>query len=151
MGDPTKQIFAIVDVNNMYVSCERAFNPRLRDRPVVMVSNNDGCAVARSNEVKVLGVPMGAPWFQMRDLTRQHGIVGLSSNYTLSADMSNHIMTTRGDAISEGLHALEARADALLAKLQPAQRRAINHKVATDLRSRGRTARPNLRASGTRS
>lgn len=93
MGDPTKQIFALVDVNNMYVSCERAFNPRLRDRPVVVLSNNDGCAVARSNEVKALGVPMGAPWFQMRDLARQHGIVGLSSNYTLYADMSNRIMT----------------------------------------------------------
>ncbi|KAB8066285.1 Y-family DNA polymerase [Janthinobacterium violaceinigrum] len=92
MGDPTKQIFALVDVNNMYVSCERAFNPRLRDRPVVVLSNNDGCAVARSNEVKALGVPMGAPWFQMRDLARQHGIVGLSSNYTLYADMSNRIM-----------------------------------------------------------
>jgi DNA polymerase V len=93
MGDPTKQVFALVDVNNMYVSCERAFNPRLRDRPVVVLSNNDGCAVARSNEVKALGVPMGAPWFQMRDLARQHGIVGLSSNYTLYADMSNRIMT----------------------------------------------------------
>lgn len=93
MGDPTKQIFALVDVNNMYVSCERAFNPRLHDRPVVVLSNNDGCAVARSNEVKALGVPMGAPWFQMRDLARQHGIVGLSSNYTLYADMSNRIMT----------------------------------------------------------
>lgn len=93
MSDPTKQIFALVDVNNMYVSCERAFNPRLRDRPVVVLSNNDGCAVARSNEVKALGVPMGAPWFQMRDLARQHGIVGLSSNYTLYADMSNRIMT----------------------------------------------------------
>lgn len=93
MSAPAKQIFALVDVNNMYVSCERAFNPRLRDRPVVVLSNNDGCAVARSNEVKALGVPMGAPWFQMRDLARQHGIVGLSSNYTLYADMSNRIMT----------------------------------------------------------
>ena len=64
MSDPTKQVFALVDVNNMYVSCERAFNPRLRDRPVVVLSNNDGCAVARSNEVKALGVPMGAPWFR---------------------------------------------------------------------------------------
>lgn len=93
MSDPTKQLFALVDVNNMYVSCERAFNPRLRDRPVVVLSNNDGCVVARSNEVKALGVSMGAPWFQMRDLVRQHGIVGLSSNYPLYADMSNRIMT----------------------------------------------------------
>lgn len=77
----------------MYVSCERAFNPRLRDRPVVVLSNNDGCAVARSNEVKALGVKMGTPWFQMQDLARQHGIVGLSSNYVLYGDMSNRIMT----------------------------------------------------------
>lgn len=93
MADPTIQVFALVDVNNMYVSCERAFNPRLRDRPVVVLSNNDGCAVARSNEVKALGVKMGTPWFQMKDLARQHGIIGLSSNYTLYGDMSNRIMT----------------------------------------------------------
>jgi DNA polymerase V len=87
------QVFALVDVNNMYVSCERAFNPKLRDRPIVVLSNNDGCAVARSNEVKALGVKMGAPWFQMRDLARQHGIVGLSSNYTLYGDMSNRMVS----------------------------------------------------------
>lgn len=87
------QVFALVDVNNMYVSCERAFNPMLRDRPVVVLSNNDGCAVARSNEVKALGVKMGAPWFQMRDLAREHGIVGLSSNYTLYGDMSNRMVS----------------------------------------------------------
>ena len=77
----------------MYVSCERAFNPKLRNRPVVVLSNNDGCAVARSNEVKALGVKMGAPWFQMRELARQHGIVGLSSNYTLYGDMSNRMVS----------------------------------------------------------
>lgn len=88
-----RPIFALVDVNNMYVSCERAFNPRLRDRPVVVLSNNDGCAVARSNEVKQLGVKMGTPWFQMKDLAQQHGIVGLSSNYTLYADMSNRLVS----------------------------------------------------------
>lgn len=93
MSDPAAQLFALVDVNNMYVSCERAFNPRLRDRPVVVLSNNDGCAVARSNEVKALGVKMGTPWFQMKDLVQQHGIIGLSSNYTLYGDMSNRIMT----------------------------------------------------------
>ena len=92
MTDASSQVFALVDVNNMYVSCERAFNPRLRDRPVVVLSNNDGCCVARSNEVKALGVKMGTPWFQMKDLVRQHGIIGLSSNYTLYGDMSNRIM-----------------------------------------------------------
>lgn len=93
MSHPHQQIFALVDVNNMYVSCERAFNPKLQGRPVVVLSNNDGCAVARSNEVKALGVKMGTPWFQMKDLVRQHGIIGLSSNYTLYGDMSNRIMT----------------------------------------------------------
>ena len=93
MSAATGQIFALVDVNNMYVSCERAFNPRLRGRPVVVLSNNDGCAVARSNEVKALGVKMGAPWHQLQYLARQHGIIGLSSNYTLYGDMSNRIMT----------------------------------------------------------
>lgn len=93
MSGRATQAFALVDVNNMYVSCERAFDPRLRGRPVVVLSNNDGCCVARSNEVKALGVKMGTPWFEMKDLVRQHGIVGLSSNYALYGDMSNRIMT----------------------------------------------------------
>ena len=67
--------FALVDCNNFYVSCERVFDPRLCGRPVVVLSNNDGCVVARSNEVKTLGVKMGVPWFQCRDLARQHGII----------------------------------------------------------------------------
>ena len=82
-------VFALVDVNNFYVSCERVFDPKLDGKPVVVLSNNDGCAVARSNEVKALGVKMGTPWFKMRDLVKQHGIIGLSSNYTLYGDMSN--------------------------------------------------------------
>lgn len=84
---------ALVDCNNFYVSCERVFNPKLEGVPVVVLSNNDGCAVARSNEVKALGVKMGTPWFQMRDLARKHGIIALSSNYALYADMSNRVMT----------------------------------------------------------
>ncbi len=90
-------VFALVDVNNFYVSCERAFDPGLQHRPVVVLSNNDGCAVARSNEVKALGVKMGTPWFQMRDLAEQHGIVALSSNYTLYGDMSRRVMTLLAD------------------------------------------------------
>lgn len=86
-------LFGLVDVNNFYVSCERAFNPRLANVPVVVLSNNDGCAVARSNEVKALGVKMGTPWFQMKELARQHGIVALSSNYTLYGDMSNRVVS----------------------------------------------------------
>jgi DNA polymerase V len=84
---------ALIDVNNFYVSCERVFNPKLNGKPVVVLSNNDGCAVARSNEVKALGVSMGAPWFKMKDLARQHGIIALSSNYALYADMSNRVMS----------------------------------------------------------
>ena len=84
---------ALIDVNNFYVSCERVFNPKLINKPVVVLSNNDGCAVARSNEVKALGVGMGAPWFKFKDLAKQHGIIALSSNYALYADMSNRVMS----------------------------------------------------------
>lgn len=93
----SQPMFALVDVNNFYVSCERAFNPSLINRPVVVLSNNDGCAVARSNEVKALGVKMGTPWFKLKDLAKQHGIVALSSNYTLYGDMSDRVMTILRD------------------------------------------------------
>jgi DNA polymerase V len=88
-----KQMFALVDVNNFYVSCERAFNPNLENQPVVVLSNNDGCAVARSNEVKALGVKMGTPWFKLKDLAKEHHIIALSSNYTLYGDMSDRVVT----------------------------------------------------------
>ncbi|MBF0437381.1 MAG: Y-family DNA polymerase [Magnetococcales bacterium] len=87
---------ALIDANNFYVSCERVFNPVLWKKPVVVLSNNDGCAVARSNEVKALGVKMGEPWFKMRTLAEQHGIIALSSNYALYADMSQRMMTLLG-------------------------------------------------------
>ncbi|MCF8173076.1 MAG: Y-family DNA polymerase [Candidatus Methylopumilus sp.] len=82
-------IFALADVNNFYVSCERVFQPQLEHVPMVVLSNNDGCAVARSAEVKALGVKMGTPWFKMKALAKEHGILALSSNYTLYGDMSN--------------------------------------------------------------
>lgn len=85
--------FALVDVNNFYVSCERVFQPKLENKPVVVLSNNDGCAVARSSEVKALGVKMGMPWFKMKDLANQHQIQALSSNYTLYGDMSNRVVS----------------------------------------------------------
>lgn len=88
--------FALIDGNNFYVSCERVFNPRLEGRPIVVLSNNDGCAVARSQEAKALGIKMGVPWFQMRALARKHGVIALSSNYTLYADMSNRMMAVLG-------------------------------------------------------
>ena len=84
--------FALIDANNFYCSCERVFQPKLEGVPLVVLSNNDGCAVARSAEVKALGVGMGTPWFQMRDLAKKHGIVALSSNYELYADLSNRMM-----------------------------------------------------------
>ena len=82
-------IFGLVDVNNFYVSCERSFNPALNKRPVIVLSNNDGCAVARSNEVKALGVKMGAPLHQIQGLVREHNFAVFSSNYSLYADMSS--------------------------------------------------------------
>jgi DNA polymerase V len=85
-------LFALVDVNNFYVSCERVFQPKLETVPMVVLSNNDGCAVARSAEVKALGVKMGTPWFQMQDLAKKHGIAAYSSNYTLYGDMSNRVV-----------------------------------------------------------
>ena len=85
--------FALIDGNNFYVSCERVFNPKLEGRPVVVLSNNDGCAVSRSAEAKALGIKMAVPWFQMKDAARKHGIVALSSNYALYADMSNRMMS----------------------------------------------------------
>ena len=84
---------ALVDCNNFYVSCERVFNPKLEDKPVVVLSNNDGCAVARSAEVKALGIKMGEPWFKMEKFAKQHGIIALSSNYTLYGDMSARVMS----------------------------------------------------------
>ncbi|MEO7622207.1 MAG: Y-family DNA polymerase [Gallionella sp.] len=89
--------FALVDVNNFYVSAERVFNPKLEGVPVVVLSNNDGCAVARSAEVKALGVKMGEPWFKLKSLAKQHGIIALSSNYALYADMSNRVMSVLSD------------------------------------------------------
>lgn len=87
-----KPVFALIDGNNFYVSCERVFNPSLEGRPVVVLSNNDGCAVARSAEAKALGIAMGQPWFQIQSMARSHGLVALSSNYELYADMSNRMM-----------------------------------------------------------
>lgn len=85
-------MFALVDCNNFYASCEKLFDPTLRDRPLVVLSNNDGCVVARSAEAKAIGVPMGAPWHELQTLARRHGIVACSSNYALYADLSNRVV-----------------------------------------------------------
>lgn len=84
-------IFALVDCNNFFVSCERVFRPDLEGKPVVVLSSNDGCAVARSNEVKALGIPMGAPAFKYRDVFRQHQVMQFSANFELYGDMSRRI------------------------------------------------------------
>jgi len=87
-------MFALADCNNFYASCERVFNPKLQGRPVVVLSNNDGCIVARSNEAKQLGIRMGEPAFKIKDLLQQHKVAVFSSNYALYADMSERVMQT---------------------------------------------------------
>lgn len=86
-------MFALVDCNNFYASCERVFRPDLRNVPIVVLSNNDGCVIARSNESKKLGIKMGVPAYQIKDEVRKYGIKVFSSNYTLYGDMSNRVMT----------------------------------------------------------
>lgn len=90
-------MYALIDGNNFYVSCERVFQPRLIGRPVITLSNNDGCAIARSNEAKALGIKMGAPWFEIRHLEKQAGLVALSANFALYGDMSNRMMRVAAD------------------------------------------------------
>lgn len=84
-----QQVFALIDVNNCYVSCERFFNSTLRNMPVIVLSNNDGCAVARSQEAKDLGIKMGVPYFQIKNIVDKYNVQVLSSNYSLYAEMSN--------------------------------------------------------------
>ncbi|SFZ80758.1 DNA polymerase V [Devosia enhydra] len=83
--------FALIDGNSFYCSCERVFDPKLESRPVIVLSNNDGCAVARTNEAKALGIRMGAPYFKIRSLCEREGVVALSSNYALYGDMSRRM------------------------------------------------------------
>ncbi|MBC7411528.1 MAG: Y-family DNA polymerase [Bacteroidia bacterium] len=87
-------MFGIVDCNNFYASCERVFNPKLENKPVVILSNNDGCIIARSNEAKALGIPMGAPVFKFNDILIANKVNVFSSNYALYGDMSERVMTT---------------------------------------------------------
>ena len=96
------EIFALVDVNNCYVSCERVFNPALNDCPTIVLSNNDGCAVARSQEAKDLGIKMGVPVFQIQDLIKQHNIQVLSSNFSLYGEMSRRFMELLGSYVAPG-------------------------------------------------
>lgn len=85
-------MFALVDCNNFYASCERVFNPKWNNRPLIILSNNDGCVIARSNEAKALEIPMGAPYFKWKQTIQAHDVVVCSSNYALYGDMSNRVM-----------------------------------------------------------
>ena len=87
-----EKIFALVDCNNFFASCERVFKPELNNKPVVVLSGNDGCIVARSNEAKKIGVPMGAPYFKWRSLFEKNGGKAFSSNFQLYGDMSRRVM-----------------------------------------------------------
>ncbi|MBE7440839.1 MAG: Protein UmuC [Flavobacteriales bacterium] len=90
-------MFALIDCNNFYASCERVFQPNLNGKPVVVLSNNDGCVIARSNEAKEIGIPMGAPAFEYEKLFRQHQVNVFSANFALYGDMSNRVMTILSD------------------------------------------------------
>ncbi len=87
-----EKVFALIDCNNFYVSCKRVFHAALHKKPVVVLSNNDGCVVARSNEAKQLGIKMGQPAFQCQDIFIKHHVQVFSSNYSLYADMSARVM-----------------------------------------------------------
>ena len=86
-------MIALADCNNFYASCERLFRPDLHDKPVLVLSNNDGCVIARSNETKVLGIKMGVPAFQIKDIINNNNVNVFSSNFTLYGDISNRVMS----------------------------------------------------------
>ncbi len=96
-----KKLIALIDCNQFYVSCERAFNPSLEGRPVIVLSNNDGCTVSCSPEAKQIGIPVGVPVFQYRKEIEKHGVVMCSSNYALYSDMSSRVMKVLADCASE--------------------------------------------------
>ena len=103
MTPPNETLIGLVDCNNFYASCERVFDPALNGRPVVVLSNNDGCVIARSNEAKSLGIAMGVPLFQIRDLVLREGVTVCSSNFALYGDLSRRVMKV----IREHVAALE--------------------------------------------
>lgn len=125
-------MYALVDGNNFYVSCERVFRPSLNGKPVVVISNNDGCAIARSNEAKALGIAMGAPWFKIRHLEEEAGLVALSANFTLYGDMSDRMMAiAAGLGPEQEVYSIDESFIGL-------------HGVKGDLAARGRTVRDRI-------
>lgn len=95
------KLFALIDCNNFFVSCERVFNPALRHKPVIVLSNNDGCVIARSNEAKAVGIAMGVPLFKCRDVIAQHRVFVYSANFVLYGDISSRVMHTAGQFTSD--------------------------------------------------
>lgn len=91
----TVRRIALVDVDSCYAACERVFHPDLEHRPIVVLSNNDGCVVARSAEAKAMGIDMGVPWFKLKPWAERHGVIARSSNYELYGSISNRIMNPR--------------------------------------------------------
>ena len=87
-----KKKIALVDCNSFYVSCERLFNPKIQNKPVVVLSNNDGCVISRSNEAKILGIKMGEPYFKVKELIKRNRVYIFSSNYALYGDLSRRVM-----------------------------------------------------------
>jgi len=94
-------VIGLIDCNNFFASCERVFNPSLEGRPIVVLSNNDGCVIARSQEVKELGVKMGIPFYQLKDIIRKENIAVFSSNYTLYGDLSRRVMSILAEQVPE--------------------------------------------------
>lgn len=94
-------MFGLLDCNNFYASCERVFDPALNGKPIVVLSNNDGCVIARSNEAKLLGIQMGVPAYQIKDLVNSRQVFAFSSNYTLYGDMSGRVMSILSELVPE--------------------------------------------------
>lgn len=94
-------MFGLIDCNNFFASCERVFNPSLNDRPVIVLSNNDGCVIARSNEAKLLGIKMAVPFYQIESLVKQYHIAVFSTNFPLYGDMSERVMSTLSNFVPE--------------------------------------------------
>ena len=92
-------MFGLVDCNNFYASCERVFNPKLNNKPIVVLSNNDGCVIARSNEAKKIGVKMGEPAFKISSLIKKNNIHAFSTNFALYGDMSKRVMSIISESI----------------------------------------------------
>jgi len=96
-----EKVIALVDCNSFFCSCEQVFNPKSRNKPVIVLSNNDGCAVSRTDQAKALGIEMGIPYFKIRELCEKHGVFVFSSNYVLYGDMSNRVMETLSEFAPE--------------------------------------------------